>query len=152
MTITDKFDSPDFQKRLAFVRNDLPEKMRDPEFHAQYFHARGLDRSIHHEVTVCGFFEELGMFVKRGLIDRDVFLDAYCRLITRHWEMLAPFIAVSRKRGGPAVWENFEFLASISYDWDKRHSGGTLPKSFKRLPLPEPVGLDELGRGSTSSP
>lgn len=153
MTITDKFDSPDFQKRLGFVRNELPNLLHDPEFRSQYFHPRGADRSKHPEFTVCGFFEELGMFVKRGLIDRDVFLDAYCRLIIRHWEMLAPFVAISRKRGGPAVWENFEFLASLSHDWNKRYPDGTLPKSFRRLPLPEvEVGLDELGRGSTGTP
>lgn len=138
MTITQEFESPEFQQRLSFVRNELPQKLRDPQFRAEYHHKHGADRIKHPEFAVSGFFEELGMFVKRGLIDRDVFLDNYSPLIVRYWNLLAPFIAISRRRSGKAAWENFEYVAVLSHAWLKRYPDGTLPGNFPRLPLPEP--------------
>lgn len=137
MTITHEFETPEFQARLAFVRNELPQKIADPQFRAEYYHERGADRAKHPEFAVSGFFEEVGMFVKRGLVDKAVFLDAYSPIIRRQWELLLPFIAISRARLGKSAWENFEYLAVLAYEWIERHPDGTLPKNFPRLPVPD---------------
>src|SRR5437868_6053724 len=102
MTITQNFDDPDFRKLLAYVRNELRERARDPEYRHQLLAAPGVDRARFPEVIVAGFFEELGIFVKRRLVDRDVFLDAYAALIVNNWRSLEPFIVISRARDGIA--------------------------------------------------
>jgi len=135
MTITQNFDDPEFRKLLAYIRNDLHEKARDPEYARGILNSRAIDRVKYPEVIVAGFFEELGIFVKRRLVDAEVFLDAYATLITNNWKYLEPFIVLSRRLGGPALWENFEYLAVRATSWLERYPNGTLPKNFPRLPL-----------------
>lgn len=135
MTITQNFDDAEFRELLAYVRNDLAQKARDPEYREELLAARGVDRVRFPEVIVAGFFEQLGIFVKHGLVDKDVFLDAYASLIISNWKFLEPLIALTRKRAGRATWENFEYLVVIANRWIERYPDGTLPKDFPRLKL-----------------
>ncbi|HKU68280.1 MAG TPA: hypothetical protein VJP85_10935 [Candidatus Baltobacteraceae bacterium] len=52
MTITQQFESPEFLSRLAFVRNELPAKLSDPQYKAEILGARGADRTKHPEYSV----------------------------------------------------------------------------------------------------
>ncbi len=75
MTITHDFDRPEFRKLQTYIRNDLPAKMREPGYRAEILDPRGVDREKHPEAIACAFFEELGLFMKRRLVDEAVFLD-----------------------------------------------------------------------------
>ena len=140
MTITQTFDGAEFRKLLSYVRNDLAVRAQDPAYREELLAARGVDRVRFPEIIVAGFFEELGIFVKRGLVDMDVFLDAYATLIINNWRLLEPFIAITRNRSGKATWENFEYLVVMSNRWIERYPDGTLPKNFPRLPLSDKWG------------
>jgi len=135
MTITQTFDHASFRELLAYIRNDLADRARQPEYRRDLLAHTGVDRVKYPEVIVCGFFEELGIFVKRGLVDEAVFMDAYASLIENNWRLLQPFIAVTRSRSGAAVWENFEYLTVQAKRWREKYPNGTLPKNFPRLPI-----------------
>lgn len=141
MTIGQDFERPEFRELLSYVRNKLPAKMQEPTYGDEILDGRGLDRSTNPELIVCGFFEQMGLFMKRRLVDESVFLDAYAPVVVRNWERLSPYIALSRQASGLASWENFEYAAVRAYQWTKRHPNGTLPKSFPRLPISPPAAL-----------
>jgi len=139
MTITHDFESPEFRELQTYIRNDLQAKMCDPGYRDEVLDRRGVDRVKHPEAVACAFFEGLGLVLKRRLVDEAIFLDAFALVIIRNWEALSPFVAIRRERGGPADWENFEYVAVRAYQWVKRYPNGTLPKNFPRLPVVRPT-------------
>jgi len=58
----------------------------------------------------------MGLFVKRGLVDRDSVLDIWSAYALNEWERLAPVTAMFRRGAGDAVYENFEYLAILAQD------------------------------------
>jgi hypothetical protein len=51
------------------------------------------------------------------------------------WERLAPVGAIVRRRAGPGLWENFEYLAVMAEDWMVTHPKGTYPPGVRRKDL-----------------
>jgi Domain of unknown function (DUF4760) len=90
-------------------------------------------------VMVANGYEQLGILVKRGVVDKDMLLDAYAWVILANWKKMEPGLALSREvTGSNAIWENFEYLAVISEDWVKEHAGGTYPRGIRRMRLTNP--------------
>jgi hypothetical protein len=64
-----------------------------------------------HPFTVLGYFENLGLFFKHHVIDEDLLLDWLD--FTSPWQQFEKFVQSQRElRGQPALWENFEALAT----------------------------------------
>lgn len=69
--------------------------------------AHVLDPAVH---TVLVFHETVGVFVKNGLLDRDLAHDWIW--VSGAWERLGPAALAARERAGiPEIFENFEALA-----------------------------------------
>ena len=84
------------------------------------------------------FYEELGILVKNGAIDKDLVFDRWSANIMGTWHRMVPYIAWLRKaQGSNLVWENFEYVTVLAEDWINVHAGGTYPQGVRRLPLPE---------------
>jgi hypothetical protein len=82
--------------------------------------------------------EELGILVKNGIVDKALFLDQYCWVIARDWNLLERFTAYSRAAAAnDSIWENFEYLAVLSQDWLREHPS-MYPKGLRRLQLHNP--------------
>jgi hypothetical protein len=64
--------------------------------------------------TVGNFFENMGLFVKRGIIDKSIACDCWSFVILRNWEVLAPVIEVIRRRTSPTAYVYFEYLAAVA--------------------------------------
>lgn len=80
-------------------------------------------------------YEELGLLVKKGIVDQDLFLDRYCNVIIGSWKRLAVFLAFIRDMADDqAIWENFELITVLSEDYSKRYQS-TYPKGVRHLPL-----------------
>jgi hypothetical protein len=91
--------------------------------------------ALSHIATVGDYYETMGLFVKRGLVDRDSVLDIWSAYALNEWERLAPVTAMFRRGAGDAVYENFEYLATLAQDWQAAHPGGTYPPSTRRMKL-----------------
>ncbi|HYK54602.1 MAG TPA: hypothetical protein VEV38_13855 [Candidatus Eremiobacteraceae bacterium] len=91
-------------------------------------------------IVVGNAFEELGILVKRGIIDREMFLDRYCWLIYNNWKRMEPVTALGRAAlGNELPWENFEYIAVLSEDWLTKHEKiGTYPHGVRRMELKYP--------------
>lgn len=84
---------------------------------------------------VANFFESLGAFVKRGVIDADLACDVWGAVVLRKWNALEPVIGSRRAAiNNNRLLKNFEYLASLSKDWIERHPEGTYPAGVSRMP------------------
>lgn len=147
LAIGEEFSSKTFSEASDLVRLKLDAAMEDPAYR-EYEVARTLGRPspevdpAYVELRRAGIavgngYEELGILVKRGIVDRDMFLDRYCDVILRQWKRLEPVTALGRAAmGNDLAWENFEYLAVLSEDWmTKIEKSGTYPRGVRRMRL-----------------
>jgi hypothetical protein len=107
------------------VREDLLAPFLSPEYQPVRY--------------VANFFETFGAFVKNGIIDENIACDLWSDVIVRNWNALELITSNRRTvRDAPRLWENFEYLASISKRFLRTHPHGTYPRNMERLPLPQP--------------
>jgi hypothetical protein len=126
-------DSAALEEAFEFVGHELARQMEDPEFRAGLESSLPPDRRIHKELRLCDYFEQVGGYIKLGLISADVFLEFGNP--ERYWRLCAPALELYRRNRGPSTYENFEYLAVCAQDWDKRHPDGNYPRGMRRLPL-----------------
>jgi hypothetical protein len=131
---------PEFIAARQFIFSGLPEKMQDPAFRYQVVHraARTEENAavIAKILEVGNYYEETGVLVRSGLVDREFFLRLYSANIAMAWEGLGEVIAIWRERFGSALYENFEYVTVLARDWDAEHPGGTYPANVPRIDLP----------------
>jgi Domain of unknown function (DUF4760) len=143
LSIANQFDEREFRDALTLVHQNLDAAMDDPEFrefnvcvirqqptpavvpeHNEVFHAARF---------IANTYEELGILVKNGIVDRDLFLDRYSWVISRAWNRMQRLIAWARAVSGKdAIWENFEYLVVLSEDYMAQHTS-TYPSGVRRL-------------------
>ncbi len=84
---------------------------------------------------VGNFFENVGLFVRTGIIDREIACNLWANVVLTSWDAMAPFIFNLRAiRNVNALYENFEWLAVMSKRYAARYSNGTYPANFERMP------------------
>jgi hypothetical protein len=141
MNLAHVIQSSEFQNSRRFVRDELPNKLRDPLFR-QELNKVPIGEAARPLVLVANFYEELGAFVKRGIIDADMACDLWSAQVTGDWDQLSPAIAIIRREQGLATFENFEYMVVLGERWLIRHPAGTYPKNYRRR-LVEDVWLAE---------
>src|SRR5450755_1053455 len=104
LKVLDVQQEPVFRESAHFVRSELAEKMNDPDFRS------GLERpapdlSVHKELWLCGYFEQMGNYVKYDLIGEEAFLDQACDVVITYWKLLSPAIEVVRSVRGPSIFD-----------------------------------------------
>lgn len=133
----EKEQVPEYVLALQFVYSGLPEKMQDPAFRYQIVHRAACTEEnavlIAKTRAVGNYYEEMGLLVKSGLVDRDLLCDMHSIRIVGAWRALSEFVAIARERVGPAVYENFEYLTILAQDWVAKHPSGTYPANVRRL-------------------
>jgi hypothetical protein len=149
LAIGEELGSRNFREALLLIRQKLEATLDDPLFRDCFIAAARnqpqqelnpdyveMQRAT---MMVGNAFEELGILVKRGVVDKDMFLDRYSWVIHANWKKLERGLALSREvTGTNAIWENFEYLAIVSEDWMKAHPGGTYPRGVRRMQLHNP--------------
>lgn len=135
--------NPEMRLAERFVLHDLSEKLNDPGFRYQLAN-RGVmtaeTQSAWGEIRrVANFFENMGALVKNGLADKSLVLDIFSTTVLLVWERLTPVVAIGRQSSRDnAIWENFEYLAVLSQDWEVVHPNGTYPSDVRRIDLNYP--------------
>lgn len=111
---TAAFESDDIQSANTFIEQQLQQKLRDPIF-VRGLTAVNTDRREHPELRVCDFMEQQGSYIKYGMIDSAQYVDLVGAYVTSMWEALREVVALRRAaRNSGAMYENFEFLASLA--------------------------------------
>jgi hypothetical protein len=135
LTLQREFRDPELQESLRYVQFYLPQKIRDPQYRAELARIGFIDSRVHMEMTACNFFNQMGTLVKNHIVDPDAFLDQTSRIIDQYWKLLAPVIAILRRKRGDEQYQNFEYLAALSKEWRKEHPRGVYPKNVPRMNL-----------------
>jgi hypothetical protein len=120
------------QRANQFVFSELPGKLREPHYRRELLEIE-VDRTLHPELVAADWCEQAGSYAKFGLISAEQFLDLAGGYIARMWPALKEVVAIRRVAGGPAMYENFEYLAALQQVWDRRHPRGNFPRNLPRL-------------------
>jgi len=138
LEILDQWNTPALREAYARFYSDLPAKLTDPDFRADYTNSGSIDRRAHPEMLVFDLWEQVGTYAKHGLIDERILLDIISSQVYFAWKRAEPAIGLARKANGNAVAENFEYLAVKAVRWNKRYSDGTYPRGLPRMSELEP--------------
>ena len=111
--------NPEVRELVNYVRHDLANRMKDPNFRAG-LQEIPIDRRVHPEMHLCDMYNHLGSFVRTGLIDEKVFIQTEWYNVTLYWSLLRDAIAVVREKR-PYAFENFEWLAARAQCWASKH-------------------------------
>lgn len=136
ITILEDWQKSDMQQDLQFVRRELPNKLKDPAFLAGIDSTP--DRTVHRWLNVCDYFEQLGSYVRYGLMDKESFLSVGCYTYSSSYVLMQPCIERYRiVRDNPGIYENFEYIAVLGKQWILEHPKGDWPRGvphFSELP------------------
>lgn len=130
--LLEDWKQPEFQQWTQFVRRELPARVRDPEFMAGLLELRP-DRSVHPELHICDYYEQLGSYFKYSMLDLASFLDVASYTVSDLYRNARPCIDKMRELRGPSLYENFEYLAVQCLIWTKRHPQGAYPRGLPRF-------------------
>ena len=142
LTVQSEFDAKDFRDAIAMVRKEFPQILDDEDFCAYFIAVLKNQEPIEnsrYEATrkaarfVGNTYETLGLLMKKGIVEKDLFLDAYGWPIVNAWSDLDGFVAMIRAGTGErTIFENFEYVASIARDYQIEHPE-LYPRQVKRL-------------------
>ncbi len=131
-------ESPEFFAARRFIQDELPVLMKEPDFAAR-LRTRVLGSQLQPINFIANFFENLGAFVKYGIIDREIACDLWGAVVVGTWNALLPVTKIQREvLDTQALWENFEYLTVLSQDFIARHPDGVFPSGIRRLPTTPP--------------
>lgn len=126
-------ESPEFREAQRFVSFELSERLKNPEEALKIATIPFLDE-YQAIGTVANFFESMGLFVKTGIIDRNIACDFWAFVVLRNWNALLPVTTyVRHKLDVPALWENFEYMAMLSQLYSERQPSN-YPTGLSRMP------------------
>jgi hypothetical protein len=122
LSVLELFQQPRVHELIDFMRHELPEKMENPDFRAG-LERSPIDRREHPELHLCDLYDQIGSYVRTGLVDESLFLQASWFNIVLNWTILEPVVTICR-RTRPNLFENFEFLAGRAVSLRQRHPHG----------------------------
>lgn len=128
----------ELREHFRFLHDEYPRLATDPDFLATLSQSP-VDRSIHRELHVCVWYEEVAALLKHGLVNERIFLDMICPgVILRDWAAVQPTVSVLRAEGGPTIYMNFEYLAARSRKLMVDFPDGIYPANTPRLTVATP--------------
>jgi hypothetical protein len=110
--IFEKLNNPVFAAALDFVYNELPERLKDPDYVKTIREGRATAAS-HRELVVMHFFNELGLMVHDKLVCEYPIVTFVATPCIRSWDRLAPVVELMRRRF-PHAYTPFEELVARS--------------------------------------
>jgi len=128
-------EGAEFREALAFIRNEIQERLADPETVAAI-----VNSALRNEYSgirlVANLFESMGLFVRTGMMDEHIACELWSGIVLSTWNSLRLLTAELRKRYGGGVWKNFEYMAALSEDFLARYpDGSAYPSGMHRMPL-----------------
>lgn len=129
--VRETLESEQFVQARRYALEVVPKLVRDPAGRAQLGAPPPMSEELESIRMLCNFFEGVGAFVRYGIIDRELACDIWSFVVTDTWENLEPAIAIRRQKF-PEVWENFEYLAVLCEEWQRKHPSGAFPRGQRR--------------------
>lgn len=127
-------ESRDFRVALAFIRDDLPDRLAVTGGAERLIAAGGEEFAAVR--MVANLFESMGLFVKTGMMEERIACELWSGIILDCWNHMRPVTMMVRERD-PSIWVNFEYMAALSQTYTERFPLGEYPAGVRRMPLRE---------------
>lgn len=136
--LRETIEHPAFQLKIREIHGNFAERLNEREFLQKVAKSPRLNGLPEFEAAliVGNFFENAGCLVKNRIIDATIFCDLWGANVVGSWDALAPFVFARRIKAGPALYENFEYLAVLASDFMTKFPHGTYPKKLPRKTKP----------------
>ncbi len=134
LTVLARVEHADFGKMVDGARTLLAEKLPDPAYRRSIEEGK-VDRTNNPWLNLGNSYEWVGSLVRSGLVDEDPYMDIYADRVVDAWEIMQDVIAIIRRRSGPSVLENFEYLFVRAKAYAAKHPDGVYPSHMPRAVL-----------------
>jgi hypothetical protein len=132
LNILGRSEDPQFSEWRQETRKITSEDIADAAFRKS-IEDNTYDRRNAPWLHLYNWYDYIGSLVKQGLVPEESITDVFSWVMVQDWERGQDLIAVSRRIGGPGIWENFEYLVVRASEWLKSHQGSAYPKHTPRL-------------------
>jgi hypothetical protein len=133
LEILNQWNQPHLRAAYHVFSEELAKKLAGERYVESLRAPGSLDRATYPELLVFDFWEQVGTYVKHGLIDEGILLDIVGTQVINAWKRGSPVIEALRVPGDPSVYENFEYLSARSQLWTRSHPDGAYPKRTPRM-------------------
>ena len=134
LTVLERVEDPQFNEWVDGAREVLRSRMPDPAYRRTLLDGT-FERRNNPWLNLANSYDWVGSLVKHKLIPKESLLDVYSSRIIDAWEIVEGLVPLVRKRGGPGVWENFEYLVVQARNWSVLYPDGAYPKGVPRLQI-----------------
>jgi hypothetical protein len=135
LSLEREFHGEELQESFRYVQSSLHSRLQERSYRLELERIGFIDTRAHPEMNVMNWFNEMGALLKNALVEEPTFMELFGRLAVQYWEILAPAVAIIRRRRGDAQFHNFEYLAIRARKWLSDHPRGSFPKDMPRIPL-----------------
>lgn len=127
-------ESERFKLARRFVAEEVPKILADPVRRKGLFE-ENLPSEFEAMREVANFFEIMGVFVKRSIIDRALVCDLWDGVVFTAWKQLEPVILIRRKAYYRGFCANFEYLALLCANSLSKTGGDHYPRGMPRMAI-----------------
>lgn len=142
LPLTEKYQKAEMQASLQYVLSGAVSRdLQDREVRrgAESIPSSGASRKA---MDILNFYESVGALVTARVLDIDLVL-RYFTLPSDMWERSSDYIAITRRRRGPDVFENLEALVALERRYTAKHGSSLYPKHLPRIPLTDPFAAED---------
>jgi hypothetical protein len=125
-------ESERFAEARRFVAEEVPKLLSTPAGREQLGAPPPMPRDLESIRMLANFFENVGAFVRQGIIDRELACALWGGVVLETWQNLEPVVAI-RRHITPGVWEHFEYLTVTAQKWQRLHPQGSYPAGVRRM-------------------
>ncbi len=134
LTVLARVEDPQFNEWVDGARETIKSRLPDPGYRRAILDGT-FERRDNPWLNLANSYDWVGSLVKHNLIPEESLLDVYAGRVIQAWDIIAGVVPLMRRRLGPAVWENFEFLVVQARKWNAQNPEGAYPKGVPRLQI-----------------
>jgi hypothetical protein len=134
LTVLARVEDPQFNAWVDAAREMIKSRLPDPTFRLSIIDGT-FERDNNPWLNLGNSYDWVGSLVKHKLIPEESLLDVYSGRVIQAWNIVEGLLPLMRKRPGPAVWENFEYLVVRAREWNVHNPNGAYPKGVARLQI-----------------
>jgi len=134
LTVLARVEDPQFNEWVDGARAIIASRISDPAYRRSITDGT-FERKDNPWLNLANSYDWVGSLVKHKLIPEEAMLDVYTSRVEQAWNIIESVVPLVRKRGGPATWENFEYLVVRAREWNAQHASGAYPKGVPRLKI-----------------
>ena len=132
--VYETLESDEFTEARRYIAQELPKLLATPQGLEKIAAPPPMPIELAPIRKLANFFENLGAFVKNGIIDKSLACDLWNGVILDSWDQMEAVVAVRRaRRDNPGLWENFEYAAALAKEFQETYPGGTYPAGMRRM-------------------